>query len=151
MISNVQSTVAPRYEQRGCPLVDDSSKYRRERISAAVLLIGFIAYSVFLVVATHLPQVHARTRPGVDKWLPFGLRMSNSPCNGYSIFYEPPSTSIRLVLIIALAAFGAADEITQPMFHRQAEFFDWLADCAGIVLGGCAVYLFVRSCNKKDI
>ena len=52
------------------PLADDSSKYRRERISAAVFLIGFIAYSVFLVVATHLPQVHTLVRgPGVDKLL----------------------------------------------------------------------------------
>ena len=83
---------------------------------------------------------------------PFGLRMPNSPCNGYSLFYRPPTRPpFVLVLIIALAAFGAADEITQPMFHRQAEFFDWLADCAGIVLGVCAVYLFVRSRNKKDI
>jgi len=135
------------------PLVDDSSKYRRERISAAVFLIGFIAYSVFLVVATHLPQVHTLVRgPGVDKWLHL-LAYACQTVLAMGILYftnrlQPPFV---LVLIIALAAFGAADEITQPMFHRHAEFFDWLADCAGIVLGVCAVYLFVRSRNKKDI
>lgn len=135
------------------PLVDDSSKYRRERISAAVFLIGFIAYSVFLVVATHLPKLHTLVRgPGVDKWLHLlAYACQTVLAMGILYFTNRLRPQFVLVLVISLAAFGAADEITQPMFHRQAEFFDWLADCAGIVLGVCAVYLFVRSRNKKDI
>jgi VanZ family protein len=36
---------------------------------------------------------------------------------------------------IALAAFGAVDEITQPLFGRTADVLDWAADCAGIAVG----------------
>ncbi|MDA9718758.1 VanZ family protein [Planctomycetaceae bacterium] len=134
-------------------MADDSSKYRRERMSAAIFLIGFIVYSVFLVIATHLPQVHTLVRgPGVDKWLHlFAYACQTVLAMGILYFTNRLRVQFVLVLFIALAAFGAADEITQPMFHRQAEFFDWLADCVGIVLGMCSVYLFVHSRNKEDI
>ena len=122
-------------------------------MSAAVFLIGFITYSICLVVATHLPQVHMLVRgPGVDKWLHL-LAYACQTVLAMGVLYSINRLQPKLVvfLIVALTTFGAVDEITQPMFHRQAEFFDWLADCAGIVLGVCAVYLFVRSRNKKDI
>ena len=122
-------------------------------MSAVVFLIGFIGYSLFLVVATHLPQVHTLVRgPGVDKWLHL-LAYACQTVLAMGVLYFTNRLRLQIVvfLIIALAAFGAADEITQPMFHRQAEFFDWLANCAGIVLGVCAVYLFVRFRNKEEI
>ena len=132
-------------------MVDDSSKYRRERISAAVFLIGFIAYSVFLVVATHLPQVHTLVRgPGVDKWLHL-LAYACQTVLAMGILYFTNRLRPQFVLVlISLAAFGAADEIPADV-SQAGRIFDWLADCAGIVLGVCAVYLFVRSRNKKDI
>jgi VanZ family protein len=40
-----------------------------------------------------------------------------------------------VAVAIALAAFGAVDEITQPLFGRTADVFDWAADCAGIAVG----------------
>ena len=106
---------------------------------------------MFLVVATHLPQVHTLVRgPGVDKWLHLlAYACQTVLAMGILYFTNRLRPQFVLVLIIALAAFGAADEITQPMFHRHAEFFDWLADCAGIVLGVCAVYLFVRFRKQK--
>ena len=37
-----------------------------------VFIVGFILYSVFLIVATHLPRIPTIARwPGVDKWLHF--------------------------------------------------------------------------------
>ena len=108
---------------------------------------------MFLVVATHLPQVHTLVRgPGVDKWLHlFAYACQTVLAMGILYFTNRLRLQFVLVLVVALAAFGAADEITQPMFHRQAEFFDWLANCAGIVLGVGAVYLFVGSRNKEEI
>ncbi|MCK4375502.1 MAG: VanZ family protein [Candidatus Brocadiae bacterium] len=35
---------------------------------------------------------------------------------------------------IILAAYGAFDELTQPMFNRFASIEDWLADLCGIVI-----------------
>ena len=34
-----------------------------------------------------------------------------------------------------LAAYGAFDELTQPIFHRHASLYDWLADLVGLALG----------------
>ena len=134
-------------------LAGDFLKYRGKRVSAAVFLIGFITYSICLVVATHLPQVHTLVRgPGVDKWLHL-LAYACQTVLAMGVLYSINRLQPKLVvfLIVALTTFGAVDEITQPMFHRQAEFFDWLADCAGIFFGVCAVYLFVRFRSKEDI
>ncbi len=41
----------------------------------------------------------------------------------------------RIVLAVGiLLAYGAFDELTQPPFHRTADFHDWLADAAGTVI-----------------
>ena len=41
----------------------------------------------------------------------------------------------RILLAMGLLlAYGAFDELTQPMFHRFAEFSDWLADAAGTAI-----------------
>ncbi len=37
--------------------------------------------------------------------------------------------------LAALMIYGAFDELTQPYFHRSCEFFDWLADLGGSVVG----------------
>jgi VanZ family protein len=42
-------------------------------------------------------------------------------------------------LAIALASFGAIDEITQPFFRRHADPLDWVYDCIGIGIGIAAV------------
>tara|TARA_Y100000385_G_scaffold29898_1_gene28136 strand:+ start:810 stop:1037 length:228 start_codon:yes stop_codon:yes gene_type:complete len=52
-------------------------------------------------------------------------------------------------LIVVLTTFGAVDELTQPMFHRQAELFDWLADCAGVLFGVCSVWLLASIRKNK--
>ena len=93
MILNVHSTVAPRFRNKeAVPLVDDSSKYRRERISAAVFLIGFIAYSVFLVVATHLRS--AQCSYEVQVWI-----------NGYTFWPTHVKQSLQWVFSILRTAF----------------------------------------------
>jgi VanZ family protein len=47
-------------------------------------------------------------------------------------------------LTIILATFGAIDELTQPIFSRQAELLDWVADCVGVLFGVCSAYLVVH-------
>lgn len=53
-------------------------------------------------------------------------------------------------LALGLAAFGALIEGVQaiPMLNRQSEFFDWIADLAGMVptMGALAVW---RSLRRK--
>ena len=49
-----------------------------------------------------------------------------------------------LSLLAILATYAALDELTQPLFARDAELFDWLADRAGAALG-----LGMASCLMK--
>jgi len=42
-------------------------------------------------------------------------------------------------LAVGLLVFGAADEITQPLFGRFADVADWFADCRGVLAGILAV------------
>ncbi len=39
-----------------------------------------------------------------------------------------------------LAAYGAADELLQPLSGRSCELADWIADVVGIVLGSGSAY-----------
>ena len=43
--------------------------------------------------------------------------------------------------LLAGMLLGSLDESTQPLFGRQAEWFDWIADAAGLCLGFLSVEL----------
>ena len=36
--------------------------------------------------------------------------------------------------VVVMAVYGAFDELTQPIVNRSAEWKDWLADLAGVIL-----------------
>ena len=118
-----------------------------------VFIVGFILYSVSLVVATHLPRIPTIARwPGVDKWLHFSAYGCQTVL-AMGVLYFTKGLVLKNVALLAvvLTAFGAADELTQPMFYRQAELFDWLADCAGVVCGVCTVWLFASIRKNQTI
>ncbi len=46
-----------------------------------------------------------------------------------------PAFQSWLGLLAVLGAYGALDELTQPLFLRDAEVLDWVADLAGAALG----------------
>lgn len=124
----------------------DKSVHRTRRILGVTLLFVLVLYSVFLVVATHLPRVPTFVRgPSVDKWLHFAAYGCQSVL-AVSVLYLTNRLVLKNVifLIVILATFGAVDELTQPMFSRQAELLDWVADCVGIVFGVCSGWLVVH-------
>ncbi len=131
----------------------DASNYRRQRVLGFVFFVGFGLFSMFLVTATHLPHIPTIARgPGVDKWLHFSAYGCQTVLAMGALYFTD-----RLVLkyvaslIVVLTTFGAVDELTQPMFHRQAELFDWLADCAGVLFGVCLVWLFASLRGKNPM
>jgi VanZ family protein len=99
-------------------------------------------YTGVLVFATHYPRPEELLGPNApsDKTLHF---------IAYAVFAGLASatwltarrTAHRSIapLAIALAGFGAIDEITQPFFRRHAEPLDWVYDCVGIAIGIAAV------------
>ena len=99
-------------------------------------------YTGVLVFATHYPRPEELLGPNApsDKTLHF---------IAYAVFAGLASatwltarrTAHRSIapLAIALASFGAIDEITQPFFRRHADPLDWVYDCIGIAIGIAAV------------
>ena len=50
----------------------------------------------------------------------------------------------QLPVFLGASAFGGAIELMQPNFNRSADFNDWVADIAGVVLGICCGLLYHR-------
>lgn len=123
----------------------DSPIHRKRRLLGITMLFVFVLYSILLVVATHLPRVPAFVRgPGADKWLHFAAYGCQTVL-AMSVFHFTNRLVLKnaIFLIVLLVTFGAIDELTQPLFSRQAELWDWVADCAGIVFGVCLAWFVV--------
>ena len=118
---------------------------------ARVLAGATVAYVALLVFATHHPRPEELLGPNPpsDKTLHF---------IAYAVLAGLASatwlTAIRTAnrgiatLAIALAAFGAVDEITQPFFRRHAEPLDWVYDCIGIAIGIATVVAVVAIARR---
>jgi VanZ family protein len=102
--------------------------------------LGFlaVAYAIMLVLATHYPkpeQVLGRYGHA-DKLLHFVAYFLLAVFVAAAVWGAGRwSWRAMLAVAVALAAFGAGDEITQPLFGRTADVLDWVADCAGIAVG----------------
>ncbi|MFM8495233.1 MAG: VanZ family protein [Planctomycetia bacterium] len=100
-------------------------------------------YAGFLVVATHMPRLHVSldlaTSVPPDKLIHFfaygvlgfltGLVATEAGV-GWRRWFP--------LVLVGIAAFALLDETTQPMFGRDAEPFDWVADVVGAAAGLCA-------------
>lgn len=114
--------------------VESGHGRRLARVLAAVTA----AYTLVLVLATHYPRPEELLGPNPpsDKTLhviAYGL---------LGLFVAATlaaagrwSWASAGVLLVALAAFAALDEVTQPFFGRTAEPLDWISDVVGLVAG----------------
>jgi VanZ family protein len=102
-----------------------------KKVVRRFLLAGTLLYWTALLVATHMPPKHM---PSIHVW------DKAEHFLGYfflaaaiEITFIKDSTSRRWVLIVWLTciAYGAIDELTQPMFGRDCELLDWVADALG--------------------
>ena len=96
------------------------------------------AYAITLVLATHYPKPEQLLgRYGhADKLLHVVAYFLLAVFVATAVWGAGRwSRRAAVVVAIALAGFGAIDEITQPLFGRTADVLDWAADCAGISAG----------------
>ncbi|MFM8414415.1 MAG: VanZ family protein [Planctomycetota bacterium] len=120
------------------PVVAPAPRRRLARPLAAVTA----AYTLVLVFATHYPRPEELLGPNPpsDKTLHFaaygllGLFVAATLAAAGRW-----SRAAAGLLFIALAAFAALDEATQPLFGRSAEPVDWVYDVIGIAAGITAV------------
>lgn len=96
--------------------------------------LALIGYAVALVVGTHLPQeavdgdVMYYDKP-IHAAAYFGLALLaavNTRLAGWRI-----TPVVVGAVLLAVLAFAAADELTQPLAGRCCDLADWLADAAG--------------------
>ncbi len=86
-------------------------------------------------VATHLPPSDIPPLPTSDKVLHMVGYGGLTTLLVLSLASFGRSRSTRILLAMGiLLAYGAFDELTQPAFSRDADFYDWLADGAGTVI-----------------
>jgi len=95
-------------------------------------------YALVLVFATHYPRPEELLGPNPpsDKTLHFlaygALGMAVATTLAASGRWSPRAAMIALG---ALAVFAVIDEVTQPLFSRQAEPLDWVYDVIGLTVG----------------
>jgi len=99
------------------------------------LLAAFVLSWVGAFVATHLPPedmsaIHVSDK--VAHCIGYGA-LATLLAGVLTFFGRARFSRVALALGILLA-YGAFDELTQPIFRRTASFDDWLADAAGAAI-----------------
>jgi glycopeptide antibiotics resistance protein len=110
----------------------------------------FPAYLIFHLCGTHFPGAKLSGK-NTDKWLHTLLYFMISVLFWEFLRTFKPRISLRetVVVAVAVASFAAFDEITQPIFGRGADVFDWVVDLIGIVLALSLMY-FVRNTHSDS-
>lgn len=111
---------------------------------ARLLALATAAYVCVLVYATHhpRPQELIGEGPGTpsDKALHLWAYSVLGLLSAATLAaWRPWTIRAAAALTAGLCVFGAADEITQPLFGRYADFRDWIADCGGSAVGVLAI------------
>lgn len=113
---------------------------------ARLLAAATLIYVAVLVFATHYPKPEELLGPNPpsDKTLHF-LAYGTLAVLAAATCVVAARWSSRGIawLAVGMAAFGAVDEVTQPLFGRSAEPLDWVYDCIGSLAGLLAVAVAV--------
>lgn len=108
------------------------------------LTLATVAYAATLVFATHYPKpeslVGGKLPP--DKLMHFvayGLLGGLAAATLLAYGRSDARSLARMIVVLAVAAIF--DELTQPLFGRNAEVLDWVYDCIGLTVAAAAVFL----------
>lgn len=105
------------------------ARFRKWILIAGVILLAG-AFTMTHLPGQDLPNFHAS-----DKTLHVTGFAGLSTCFVFLLnAYGWPRRRRILTIVIALMAYAAFDEKTQPYFHRTQDIMDWLADTCGTLL-----------------
>jgi hypothetical protein len=118
-----------------------------------VFIVCFWAYGLILLIATHAP---ARDVQFIVRAADYGLfdpdKLLHMAAYGvlgllaalaYGGRWQTMS-SATVTLFVLIAAWGAVDEVTQPLFGRLADASDWVCDLIGGGIGLAAGFAASR-------
>jgi VanZ family protein len=118
----------------------------RSRI-ATVLGVCSLGYTAVLVFMTHYPRPQELLGEDLppDKMLHFlAYGVLGFLVTAAVAAFSRWSWRTAAVTGLLLAVFAALDEITQPLFGREAEPLDWVWDLIGLAAGIAAVAILRR-------
>lgn len=108
------------------------------------LAISAGAFWLLLFIGTHLPKKPGGKEYGLDKVAHFSAFAILATLLGCAaIVWQGKLRWFHAVMIVvAISAYGVFDEVTQMAFTstRKADFFDWVADTSGAVVGVLIAY-----------
>ena len=113
-----------------------------------------LAYWALLFVLTHKPPAPPK-EGGINDKLQHALAFgAGSFLLGVTLWASgragrSPATVPAWVLIL-VALYGAADELTQPIVGRVADPGDWLADLAGAAVAAAVLYALRRLTRPRE-
>ncbi len=111
---------------------------------------AFVMYTIALTTATHWPGVTIDGPvPRPDVWVhvgAFGVWSALLVLTGW--IGAPTARSAGIGIVIGIA-WAAMDELTQPIFNRQADWADWFADVGGVILGSLAGTALARTHARR--
>jgi VanZ family protein len=100
--------------------------------------VAFAVYWIALFIGTHVPIPQGVGVGETDKLIHFfayaGLAALAVLTVGLRAGAGLRARHIGLI-VVGLAAFGGIDELTQPLVRREADWFDWYFDVAGVIVG----------------
>lgn len=93
-----------------------------------------LLYVLIAVCLTHMPKEPHELEQFKDKTLhTAGYFMYAAVIYTAASITWPRFNGLALLVVLALALWAAADEITQPIFGRTCDILDWRADMIGAV------------------
>ena len=115
--------------------VRKESRLRRFSRSPAFNWLIVFLYASIIFYFSSLPAEKVPTTPVSTSW----LHLAEYSGFGVVLLRAAKSSSLRnriLVSLLIIALYAASDEVHQYfVLGRVMDFFDWLLDCAGGVLG----------------
>ena len=112
-----------------------------------------LGYWVTLFVFTHLPPSrlpHTNVSDKLEHFLAYGLL---SFMSGLTLWVAFPGRKwvnrLPLLVVVGAAAYGAFDELTQPLTRRTADIRDWYSDCTGAIAAAAVLFLLQRAFALK--
>ncbi len=97
-----------------------------------------VVYWIGLAIGTHTPvsAVQVVTTSVSDKTIHFYAYAGLGFLAAWAVTRLWGRRAVlALVAVVVVILFGAVDELTQPLVHRQCDFYDWVADTLGAILG----------------
>ena len=104
------------------------------RITRIALIVSWI----LLAALTHLPPVTI-PKTGGDKYAHFGAYLVLGFLLSLAMGARGVTLKSTIVSIAIACAYGAADELTQPLVGRICDLRDWYADALGSITGALIV------------